>query len=150
MVHAITKAMLFMSAGAIIYSTGVRKISELAGIGRVLPLTMIAFTLGSASMIGLPGTGGLISKWYLALGALETGRILFLLVILASSLLNAIYYMPIVINAFMSGDDFTHKVKAVPRSMQAAMAAGILMVVVSGIISRPVILLFERAVNMLY
>ena len=150
MVHAITKAMLFMSAGAIIYSTGVRKISELAGIGRVLPLALIAFTLGSASMIGLPGTGGLISKWYLALGALETGRILFLLVILASSLLNAIYYMPIVINAFMSNDDFTHEVRAVPRSMQIAMAAGILMVVISGVMSRPVIMLFEHALSVLY
>jgi multicomponent Na+:H+ antiporter subunit D len=150
MVHAITKAMLFMSAGAIIYSTGVRKISDLAGIGRVLPLTLIAFTLGSASMIGLPGTGGLISKWYLALGALETGRIVFLLVILASSLLNAIYYMPIVINAFMSNDDFTHKVLAVPRSMQIAMAAGIFMVLISGVMSRPVIMLFEQALSVLY
>ncbi|MBW6462899.1 MAG: proton-conducting transporter membrane subunit [Bacillota bacterium] len=150
MVHAFTKSMLFMSAGAIIYSTGVRRISDLAGIGRVLPIPLLAFTIGSASMIGLPGTGGLISKWYLALGALETGRIFFLLVILASSLLNAIYYMPIVINAFMSGDEFKEKVKTVPPSMQATLVVGILLVVISGIFSRQIIVLFEQALTSLY
>lgn len=147
MVHALTKAMLFMSAGTIIYATGTRKIAELAGIGRVLPLPLAAFTVGSASMVGLPGTGGLISKWYLALGALETGQILFLLVILASSLLNAVYYMPIVINAFMSGDQYVALVKKVPLSMQAALAAGIIMVVLSGIVSRPVISILENALH---
>ncbi len=150
MVHALTKALLFMAAGAIIYSTGIRKISDLGGIGRALPLPLLAFTVGSASMIGLPGTGGLISKWYLALGALETGRIIFLLVILASSLLNAIYYMPIVINAFMSGDDFQYEFKKVPSAMQATMAVGIIMVVASGILSRPVISLFEQALQSIF
>ncbi len=150
MVHAFTKSTLFMSAGAIIYSTGVRRISDLGGIGKVLPLPLFAFTIGSASMIGLPGTGGLISKWYLALGTLETGRILFLLVILASSLLNAIYYMPIVINAFMSGEEFKEKVKIVPLSMQVTLAAGMILVVISGIFSRQVIIFFEQALTSLY
>lgn len=145
-VHAITKAMLFMAAGAIIYATGVRRISDLTGIGRAMPLVLVAFTIGSASMIGIPGTGGLISKWYLALGALETGRSLFVLVILLSSLLNAIYYMPIVINAFMSQDDFAYKVKAVPKVLQSALVIGMILVVITGIFSRPLILLLEEAV----
>jgi multicomponent Na+:H+ antiporter subunit D len=149
-VHAVTKAMLFMAAGAIIYATGVRKISDLVGIGRVMPLVLVAFTIGSASMIGIPGTGGLISKWYLALGALEVGRSLFVLVILLSSLLNAIYYMPIVINAFMSQDDFGHQVKKVPATMQAVLVVGMVLVVFTGIFSRPVILLLENAVNLLF
>jgi multicomponent Na+:H+ antiporter subunit D len=149
-VHAITKSMLFMAAGAIIYATGVRRISDLNGIGRVMPLVLLAFTVGSASMIGIPGTGGLISKWYLALGALEVGRSLFVLVILLSSLLNAIYYMPIVINAFMSQDDFTHKVKEVPRVLQSALVIGMIFIVITGIFSRPVILLLEEAVAALF
>jgi multicomponent Na+:H+ antiporter subunit D len=149
-VHAITKSMLFMSAGAIIYATGVRKINDLIGIGRSMPLVMIAFTVGSASMIGIPGTGGLISKWYIALGALEIGRSLFVLVILLSSLLNAIYYMPIVINAFMSQEDFHHQVKAVPVIMQVSMVIGIILVVMTGIFSRPVILLLEESVRLLF
>ncbi len=149
-VHAVTKAMLFMAAGAIIYATGVRRISDLTGIGRVMPLVLVAFTIGSASMIGIPGTGGLISKWYLALGALEVGRSLFVLVILLSSLLNAIYYMPIVINAFMSQDDFSHEVKKVPAVMQAALVAGMIFVVVTGIFSRPLILLLEDAISFFF
>ena len=149
-VHAITKAMLFMAAGAIIYATGVRRISDLTGIGRVMPLVLVAFTIGSASMIGIPGTGGLISKWYLALGALEIGRPLFVLVILLSSLLNAIYYMPIVINAFMSQDDFAHKVKEVPKLLQSALVIGMIFVVLTGILSRPLILLLEEAVAVFF
>ncbi len=150
MVHAITKALLFMTAGVIIYSTGVRKISDLAGIGRILPLTMLAFTIGSASMVGIPGTGGLISKWYLALSALEIGRPLFVLVILASSLLNAIYYMPIVINAFMHQEDFIHEVRPVPRYMLASLIVGMFFVIVTGFFSRPVVTLLEQAAILLF
>ena len=150
MVHAITKTMLFMAAGVIIYSTGVRQIKDLAGIGRVLPVTMLAFTIGSASMIGIPGTGGLISKWYLALSALEIGRPFFVLVILASSLLNAIYYMPIVINAFMHQEDFTIQAKPVPRLMQVSLVIGMVAVVLSGIISKPVVTLLEQSVAKLF
>lgn len=146
MVHAVTKALLFMTAGTIIYATGVRQIKDLAGIGRALPLTMLAFTIGSASMIGIPGTGGLISKWYLSLSALEIGRPFFVLVILASSLLNAIYYMPIVINAFMHQDDFKFEVKPVPKIMQVTLALGMIFIIISGIISKPVVTLLEKAV----
>ena len=99
--HGIMKAMLFMAAGVIIHAAGVRSLKKFHGLGRHLPLTLIAFPVGGASMIGLPGTGGLIGKWLLALGALETGRPFFVLVILASSLLNAFYYLPISVNAFI-------------------------------------------------
>jgi multicomponent Na+:H+ antiporter subunit D len=146
-VHAVTKAMLFMVAGVIIYATGVRKISDLAGIGRNLPLTMVAFAVGSASMIGLPGTGGLISKWYLSLGALEMGRPFFVVIILISSLLNAVYYMPIVINAFLHHGDFQFRVKSVPRVMLAALIFGMIVIIISGIFSRPAVILLEDAVS---
>jgi len=144
MVHAVTKAMLFMAAGVIIYSTGVREIKDLAGVGRVLPITMIAFTIGSASMVGIPGTGGLISKWYLAISALEIGRPVFVLVILASSLLNAVYYMPIVINAFMQQEDFKKEAKSVPRIMLACLVIGMLFIVVSGFYTTPVVTLLQE------
>jgi len=145
MVHAVTKAMLFMAAGVIIYSTGVREIKDLAGVGRALPITMIAFTIGSASMVGIPGTGGLISKWYLAISALEIGRPVFVLVILASSLLNAVYYMPIVINAFMQQEDFKKEAKPVPRIMLACLVIGMLFIVVSGFYTTPVVTLLQES-----
>ncbi len=150
LVHAIMKSMLFMCAGVIIYTTGIRQIKQLGGIGQVLPITMIAFTIGSASMIGIPGTGGLISKWYLALGALEIGRPIFVVIILASSLLNAIYYMPIIVNAFMQQEEFAYEVKAVPRQMLIPLIIGMIAIVFLGVFSRPVIVLLENGLQLFF
>ena len=150
LVHAIMKSMLFMAAGVIIYSTGIRQIKQLGGIGQVLPVTMLAFTIGSASMIGLPGTGGLISKWYLALGALDIGRPIFVVIILASSLLNAVYYMPIIVNAFMQQEEFEHEAKPVPRQMLIPLIVGMAAIIFFGVFSRPVIVLLESAMQMFF
>ncbi len=150
LVHAIMKSMLFMCAGVIIYSTGIRQIKQLGGIGQVLPITMIAFTIGSASMIGIPGTGGLISKWYLALGALEIGRPIFVVIILASSLLNAAYYMPIIVNAFMQQEEFEHEVKPVPRQMLIPLIVGMVAIIFFGVFSRPAIVLLENAMQLFF
>lgn len=103
--HAVMKAMLFLAAGVIIYTTGIRRLDRIHGLGFKLPVTMICFVIGAVSMIGIPGTGGFISKWYLALGALEAGRPFFVLVILVSSMLNGVYYLPIVVNAFFGERD---------------------------------------------
>ncbi len=100
--HAIMKSMLFMIAGIIIYTKGLKKVREYDGIGTQLRWTMTAFIVGSASMVGIPITGGFISKWYLATGAFEADRPFFIGVIIASSLLNAIYYFPIAIRAFLA------------------------------------------------
>lgn len=99
--HALMKSALFLSAGAIIYQTGKRDIRELAGIGYQMPITMSVFTVGALGMIGIPGINGFMSKWYLSFAVLEAGRPLVLMVILLSSFLNAVYYLPIIISAFL-------------------------------------------------
>ena len=98
--HAFSKITLFYCAGAIFVATGKKYVSQLDGIGRIMPYTMAAFTIGALSMIGIPGTAGFISKWYLGLGALENNSILLLVFLLTSSLLNAGYFMPVVFRAF--------------------------------------------------
>ncbi|MFT5406624.1 MAG: multicomponent Na+:H+ antiporter subunit D, partial [Verrucomicrobiales bacterium] len=98
--HACGKITLFFCAGAIFVASGKKYVSELVGIGRRMPLTMAAFTVGSLSVIGLPVTGGLVSKWYLVMGTAESGQIALLVVFLVSSLLNAAYFLPIVFQAF--------------------------------------------------
>jgi len=98
--HAFGKITLFFCAGAIFVAAGKTKISEMVGIGRRMPVTMIAFFIGSLSVIGLPPCGGFLSKWYLVLGTLEADRIPMLIVLLGSSLLNAAYFLPIVYRAF--------------------------------------------------
>lgn len=98
--HAFMKITLFFCAGAIFVRHHKKNVSELDGIGHKMPFTMTAFTIGSLGMAGLPPVAGFISKWYLCLGALEANQILFLIVLLLSSLLNAAYFFPIVYRAF--------------------------------------------------
>ncbi len=110
--HAFGKITLFFCAGAIIAHTGFKKISEIKGIGKMMPVTMAAFFLGSLSVIGIPPMGGFISKWYLALGCIEAGQLPILVIILTSSLLNAAYFLPITYNAFFSsGPNFDASTK---------------------------------------
>lgn len=98
--HATIKATLFLVAGSIIKKTGIKYISQMAGIGKKMPFTMAAFTLGALAMVGIPPLNGFISKWSLALGSFDAGRPAYAVVLLISSMLNALYYFPIVILAF--------------------------------------------------
>lgn len=98
--HALMKAALFLAAGAIIHATGTRHVRRLAGIGLRMPWTMGSFTIGALAMVGIPPLNGFVSKWYLALGALDAGQPLYVIVILVSSLLSGLYYAPIIISAF--------------------------------------------------
>ncbi len=101
--HAFGKITLFFCAGAIITATHKTNISEMRGIGRAMPITMLAFFIGSLSVIGLPPLGGTWSKWFLALGAVEADRMILVGVLMLSSLLNIAYLIPIVVNAFFPG-----------------------------------------------
>jgi len=98
--HAFSKITLFFCAGAIFVACGKKDIKEFGGLGYRMPITMIAFGLASLSMIGVPGSAGFVTKWFLALGAMDIGSIGLLVVLLASSLLNAGYFVPIFLKAF--------------------------------------------------
>ena len=113
--HAAMKITLFFCAGAIYVKTGRENVSELDGIGRQMPITMAAFTIGALGLAGLPPVGGFLSKWFLAQGTVETGQPILLAVLLLSGLLNAGYLFPIVIRAFFkSSKDFTKFDEAAP------------------------------------
>jgi multicomponent Na+:H+ antiporter subunit D len=98
--HAFGKITLFFCAGAILVAAHKTNVSQLAGIGRRMPWTMAAFTVGALSMIGLPPTAGFASKWYILLGAVEAEQMFAISVIVLSTLLNAGYFLPIVYTAF--------------------------------------------------
>lgn len=98
--HAVGKITLFFCAGAIYVATHKTDISDMRGIGRTMPVTLFAFLLGSLSVIGLPPFGGSWSKWFLALGAVEADQLVFVAVLMISSLLNIAYLMPIVVRGF--------------------------------------------------
>lgn len=103
--HAVGKITLFFCAGAIYVGAHKTDVSQLNGLARRMPFTMTAFTIGSLSIIGLPPFGGTWSKWYLALGAVETGQPIFMAVLMISSLLSIGYLMPIVVRAFFKAPD---------------------------------------------
>ncbi len=115
--HAFGKITLFFCAGAIFVATGKKYLSQMVGIGKAMPVTMAAFFIGSLSIIGLPPTGGFISKWYLVLGTLEGDQMIMLFVLLSSSLLNAAYFMPVFYKAFFCTKEesmFEDKIKEAP------------------------------------
>ena len=113
--HAISKITLFLCAGSIYVSTHKTEISQLSGLARRMPWTMAAFALASLSIIGIPPTCGFVSKWHLALGTMDDGRLIFLGVLLVSSLLNAAYLGPIVYKAwFEKESDTSEQIREVP------------------------------------
>ena len=98
--HAFSKITLFFCAGSIYISSHKTEISQLNGIGKRMPWTMAAFAIATLSMIGVPPVSGFITKWYLVIGSLERHSIAVLVVLLASSLLNAAYFIPILYRAY--------------------------------------------------
>jgi multicomponent Na+:H+ antiporter subunit D len=100
--HAVGKITLFFCAGAIMVASHKKNISEMVGLGRQMPLTMIAFGIGAISIIGLPPMAGTWSKWYLTIGALEADKLIIVAVLMVSSLLNIAYLLPIPIKAFFN------------------------------------------------
>lgn len=110
--HGFIKAALFLCAGAIIYKTGKTRVDELRGIGKEMPLLMWCYTILSLGLIGIPPTGGFISKWYLAEGALVSGIPVFnwigVVVLLISALLTAGYLLPLTIQGFFPGADYDY------------------------------------------
>ncbi|MDW7774073.1 MAG: proton-conducting transporter membrane subunit [Desulfobulbaceae bacterium] len=98
--QGLMKITLFFCAGNLSETLGIHKISEMAGVGRRLPLTMTAFTIGALGMIGIPPTIGFISKWYLCLGGIAADNMWVVLVLVVSSLLNGAYFLPVIITAW--------------------------------------------------
>jgi multicomponent Na+:H+ antiporter subunit D len=89
--HAVMKAALFLALGAVFLRAGTVRLDQLAGLGRKMPLTMLAFAIAGFGLVGTPGTAGFISKWYLAIGALDRGWWWLVLLIVASSLIALVY-----------------------------------------------------------
>ena len=103
--HAMGKITLFMCAGSIYVATHKTEISDMSGLGCAMPITFGAFLIGALSIIGLPPLGGSWSKWMLMMGAVDTGQMVIIAVLLVSSLLNVAYLMPIVGKGFFIRDN---------------------------------------------
>ena len=94
--HGLMKGGLFLVVACVVFRIGSTRLEDWAGIGRRMPWTMAAFVLGGLSLIGVPGTVGFVSKWYLVLGALEAEWHFAAVLILMSSLLAVVYVWRVV------------------------------------------------------
>jgi multicomponent Na+:H+ antiporter subunit D len=103
--HAFSKITLFFTAGAIYVATHTKAISRMKGFGWRMPWTFGAFGLASLSMIGIPPVCGFVSKWYMVNGAVDIGQIPLLIALLASTILNVGYFVPVLFNAFFRSPD---------------------------------------------
>jgi multicomponent Na+:H+ antiporter subunit D len=117
--HATMKITLFFCAGAIYVNLHRENISELDGIGKVMPWTMGAFTVGAIGLAGIPPINGFVSKWYLGLGSIQSDNLIPLFILVISGLLNAAYFFPIVHRAFFRE----------PRNLEGKKEASAFMVV---------------------
>jgi len=127
--HAIMKSALFLVAGAIFYRTGIRNLHQFQGLGKKMPVTTTVFLIAGLSMIGIPGTVGFTSKWYLVLGSMEAGMWIFVLIILASSLLNLAYFWRVFDNIWFG---HPHEVEKIERN-EAPLSMLIPMVILAGL-----------------
>ncbi|MFW5873191.1 MAG: complex I subunit 5 family protein [Bacillota bacterium] len=108
--HSVNKSLLFLTVGIIIMYAGIENIDDFSGVGKKYPFTMLLFALASLAMVGIPPLNGFMSKWTIIMGILEAGKPAYLVIILLSSLLNGVYYLPIIIQSFFGGnDDFTYR-----------------------------------------
>ncbi|MEX2614679.1 MAG: monovalent cation/H+ antiporter subunit D family protein [Alphaproteobacteria bacterium] len=99
--HALGKITLFFCAGAIMVATHKTNVSQMDGLGRKMPFTMLAYLIGALCVIGVPPLGGFWSKWHLVSGAFDAGMWLVVTVFLVSTLLNVAYLLPPVVRAFL-------------------------------------------------
>lgn len=144
--HSTIKDALFLCAGAIIHQTGKTYVRDLRGIGKQMPITIWCWTIASLGLIGIPPTGGFVSKWQLATGSLASGMgalsVIGPVVLIISALLTAAYLLPVTINGFFPGNDFDYaslEKKEPGRLMTVPMlllAAG---VVLTGVLASPLL-----------
>ncbi len=110
------KGGLFLVVACVMYQLS-GKIEDWRGVGKQMPITMMAFVVGGLGLIGVPGTVGFVSQWYLVLGVMDHGWLWAAVLILLSSLLAVIYVWRIVEVAFLQDPPEGRKLKEAPLSM---------------------------------
>lgn len=146
--HALIKGTLFLAAGAIIHKTGYRTLTDLRGVGKAMPVTCMAVSIGAISIVGIPPTAGFLCKWYIALGAFQAGKPAFGIALIFGALFIFIYYIRMV-NSFYFQKP-THpeilEVGEAPLSMLIPILVLATLCLVMGILGRIPISFIEPAV----
>ncbi len=138
--HAVMKGCLFMAVNGIQWKLDVFRVKDFAGMAARLPLTMAAFTVAALSMIGLPPTAGFFSKYYLALAAIESGQWAFIVALVISSLLGAVYFFRVIERAYlMEPDESAGETRELPAAMLAPILVLAVLVLLLGVFNQTIV-----------
>jgi formate hydrogenlyase subunit 3/multisubunit Na+/H+ antiporter MnhD subunit len=121
--HAFAKAGMFMAAGLVYAALGHDRIADLAGAGRALPMSVIAFALGGISLVGLPPSGGFVAKWLLVSAAVASGQWWWVLVIAVGGVLAGGYVFVVLMRALAAPAAPLVLQTVIPRHREAAALA---------------------------
>lgn len=102
LIHALMKGSLFLAIGAITYRFGVVHLDQIGQLQKKMPWTVFTIVMASLSMVGIPPTGGFFSKYYLMIGAWQKGLFVYMMVLVLSTLLNAVYFLRLVEKIFIA------------------------------------------------
>lgn len=116
--HSITKGALFLLVGIVALRVGSTRLAKLSGLASRMPVTSLGIVLAGLSLIGVPGTAGFITKWYLVRASLERGSWWLAALIVATSLIALGYVWRFVEMAYLKpADPDLPRVGEAPLSM---------------------------------
>jgi len=150
--HAIMKTALFLSVGEIIFYKKTRKVNDFDGMGFIMPVAMGVFSIAALGMIGLPLTSGFISKLNLGIAVLDQNYVIFLVILIVSSLLNVIYYLPIIILAFLRNEKYHYRLTTIehtPTTMITPLVVLGVIIIGLGLFPNLILPIIDSAVNTL-
>jgi multicomponent Na+:H+ antiporter subunit D len=152
--HAIMKSALFLSSGVFIHYKKHRRVRQFQGLGYLAPLSMVVFGIASLGMIGIPLTSGFVGKFQLSLATVAVGESWIVVFVLLSSFLNAMYYLPLLLRAYI-GESSHHEhlgsiqIEAVPKTMLVPVSLLGLSIVLLGVFPATFFDLLDLAVAVL-
>ena len=150
--HAFMKTALFLSVGEIIFYKKTRKVNDFDGMGFIMPVAMGVFSIAALGMIGLPLTSGFISKLNLGIAVLDHQYIIFLVILIVSSLLNVLYYLPIIILAFLRNEKYRYRltrIESTPTTMITPLFILAIIIIGLGLFPNIILPMIDSAVNTL-
>ena len=136
--HAIVKALLFMCVGLVIRATGRRRIAELGGLGRAMPLVALCTGVGALAIAGTPPFCIFTSEWMIFSGGFHTAHIGLSVLTLFGSLLTVAYALWFVGRIFFGARPEGLTVKRLPWMMVAPTVLLAALALIEGLFPAPV------------
>lgn len=143
--HAIIKGMLFLSSTYLVYHSEDKNISDLDGIGKLMPITAFLFALGSLAIVGLPPFSGFWSKLYILMAAADERLIAVIAIILVVSIIEIVYYFRVIHRIYFKERISTIEIKIPSFNAKLAMIILALVIVVIGVYPDLISGLIDRA-----